>query len=180
VGQRRALVLADRFLADAFSVESGENHMLDWLLHASAELTVSTNVVKEKGPLYDRAGYQYLKDLQTAAAGGAFHADWKFQDGRFLRTWLFPGRDVAVITGTGIGYELDSRVPFLMLRMVASRGDFVAVHDATGDGSLRVERLPAKAPGDIRLRVRDGNEEWSVEWDAANAPARVNVGVRVP
>ena len=164
VKQRRFLALFDRFLVDIFSVESMTKTLMDWIIHGQAELSISLNMQRKREEIYNKNGYQYLKELSIGVTNAPFYCDWKLSSGRHLRTNFYPLRDVTVITGKGIGYELDSKVPFLMVRLTDVKNDFIAIHDFSGDGSIVVEQPRKVEGGVILLSVKDRDNCWNIRW----------------
>ena len=174
---RRLLILTDRFLVDVFHVAADRSRILDWVLHGKAPLESSVDVEPMAGTLHDKAGYQHLTDLGAGDVAEPFYVDWMIGSGKRVRTHVNAGGPVRLVTGNGIGYQLTEKVPFILLRREGKGLDCVALHDWTGDGSLRVTS-EADRSGRFHIRVQDGARNWRFAWDAADRPESLEVDVK--
>jgi hypothetical protein len=145
---RRFLVLADDLLVDVFAVRGERKAQIDWFLHSRGGLESNLTLAGRTEPLGAANGYQHLKELQQTA-GAADAVCWFTQeDKRFYRVHCPDGPDTSCVSGIGIGYRLDDRVPFLLRRRGAASTVFVTVYDLSGHAIVqRVERIPLTLNG---------------------------------
>lgn len=172
---RRALALFDNALVDILHVQCDNEVAIDWALHGQAQLTTSQSLQPRNEPIHVAAGYQHLTELKQGELREDFHADWRLEDARFLRTRLLSGDKTEVFTGNGIGYELNSKVPFLMLRGKAKKTFHVALHDLSGNaGSIREARCFTHE-GDVCVAARIDDVPWVVRWNVNGDGKRLEI-----
>lgn len=147
--QYRFLLLTDNLLIDAYSLHSSKEVEMDWLVHSFGELHLSIPSSPRKDPLGTKAGYQHLSDLKEARGTPQFFADLSFEDGRLLRIHFIGDTDSTVFIGTGIGYRLNQRIPFLLRRRKTEATCFLTLYDLTGTGEFvrTVRTLPVLLNG---------------------------------
>lgn len=164
---RRALVLSDRLLVDLTWVRTPQPAAIDWLLHGRAALELHTPGGPAATTPGQAAGYQHLADLRTPQPSRRLDAAWRLPDGRALHTTLLCDAEATYWTGTGIGYELAQRAPFLLARRRATTAVFAAVHDLSGDGSAAgASDLTVDREGTIALCAGPPQARLTVTWNA--------------
>jgi len=152
---KRFVVLNERMLVDVFSVESKEPAQFDWLVHCRGKLEAD---VKPTEQILGAAnGYQHLREVQT---GKVAHVVFEQPSGKKLQIYF--ADDETIFTGSGIGYRLDDRVPFVLRRRRATATTFVTVYDWSGDVQ-KVERLTDKNL--IKLRIQGATKTMSIDLD---------------
>ena len=160
---RRAAILFDDVLVDLFAVRCSSDRQVDWTLHGTIPLVVEPELAARAEPLAAGHGYQHLADLRQGARSGVLIADWRV-DKATVRSHVALDRETTVTTGTGIGYQLTQRLPFLMLSDRTDHIVFAVVHDLSGSG----ERISAvsREDGDdhIVLHFKRGDTPVVVSW----------------
>lgn len=112
---KRFLALREGYLIDAFSVKGDQPAQLDWLVHCRGK--VGTNLPAAT------LNYPHLRDVQTG----------KVSQLAFDQLRIHFAGEETVFTGTGIGYRLDDRVPFVLRRRHGNEAVFITVYDWSGD-----------------------------------------------
>ncbi len=186
---RRFLLLTDTFLVDALEVVSTKPVTADWLAHVIGTPDADAGATAlPDGALGKTNGYQHLRDLRQLASGVDSRVLAFLQPDKRALQIVFAD-DVAshLFSGTGIGYALTERVPFLLRRREnVTRTRFLTVYafPAAAGGTVSAIRdptpagAPAAPPGSCGLRIGFGDQEsWHVTFDlhppeaAAGAPA---------
>lgn len=173
VSLERALVLFDHVLIDLFRVSSQQTHTLDWLLHGNASLTVNGVGEPYRPPLGNESGYQHLTNLMRHDSAALLIANWTFPKGVFVRTQVVGYEGDSTFTGSGIGYALTDRVPFLLIRRQAAHSVFAAVHDLSGDGTAAGTPRLACTETSAILTVPLNGRPCTVTWPTGDAPLAV-------
>lgn len=178
VEMRRFLLLTEGLLIDVFALVADREMTMDWILHGIGKVETGLPLAEPKEPIGKEDGYQHLADVKLAPGSPTFTADWRQADGQVMRVHFVGDQDSQVYTGTGIGYNLTDRVPFLLRRRAGKATCFTTVYDLAGKGAhvSSVSILPLKA-GDktglpwqaIGLRVERS--------DASGARSVLSVGV---
>ena len=172
---RRGLLLFDRMLVDVFHVRADGKVTMDWVLHGLAELVAPKGRESVDGPLHTKAGYQHLEELRKTPPGVAADVEWKLGKGKSVRTLLVSDGPGVFYSGTGIGYKLSDRVPFLMVRRTGKEAVFVCVYDSSGDGSL-VRNVSITDHEDAETVIEIGLPEdtWRVSWNTRSDGKRIS------
>lgn len=169
---RRHLLLADRFLLDVFHVQTKADTQIDLLAHA---LSDSVQPVEERGPgeattAGKEDGYQHLTGAKKWDVQGP--SRWDFVAGKNLRlrSWLAGMTKESVLTCSGIGYQVQQKVPCLIRRVQGKEATFVTVYDLseTGDfvSGMRYEQERCTIetrPGRYGVRFAKEGVEWTAE-----------------
>lgn len=149
VEQRRALILTDNLLVYAFALVSKKKRQVDWLLHSLGALKLSIPAKQTSRNLGKSNGYQHLTNLSQAKGEECFTADWALPGGKLMRVTFIGDSDSTIFAGTGIGYYLRQKVPFLLRRRKEKTTCFVTLYDLSGDGGFitAAEFVPCVAGG---------------------------------
>lgn len=142
---RRFLVLTDTMLVDVFTVTGKGKKEIDWLLHCRGTVTNDATFTAEKS-LGSRNGYQHLTGVSRATGPANTGFAFRQTPGHSLRVQLAGDSRDALYQGTGIGYALNDKVPFLLRRHTGNSAVFVAVYSWTDDAPS-VELLPVLLEG---------------------------------
>lgn len=177
---RRFLLLADDLLVDVFAVRGERQARLDWFLHGRGTPAADVAMVERAQPLGTANGYQHLKELQQGAGATAATFTFTLDDGKFYRVHCVGEADSTFVTGMGIGYHLNDRVPFLLRRREAASTVFVTVYDLSGTQTVdRVERVsltqdgkPVPETDGVGLLIHTKNGVQPVGLDLRDAPEK--------
>ena len=161
----RYLCLHDTFLADVFTVETGEQSQIDWFAHvASRELAPAGGAVSsEPIELGKRSGYQHLAPSRRFQTGNDMRWDFIVGDGKRLRVWCPPAAGEQTISTTGIGYTVNAKVPCLLRRRLGKRAEFVTVYDLSEDGS-HVRRVTTGDEESLLVEVETTDATWRLDF----------------
>jgi hypothetical protein len=129
----RTLVLTKGYLLDVVDVLStdGSAHKFDWVYHDDGPFSSPLPMMDWSG-FPQASGYQHLTGTKSAVTGG----DWKamFGDLQFL---MLGAPETRVVSGVGLGPNLQVQVPFVMARREGKSARFVALEAPSGGASVR-------------------------------------------
>lgn len=150
---RRTLTLRGVELADRFECASATaRHSFDWVFHSPGQFSSSLDFQPRGKPLGDADGYQYVEGVAEAETDGDWWARWEQGDARLtVRFKAAPG--TRVFHGFGPGKDPREKVPLLIVRRLAIRTVFDALHRFE-----RVEQghtVPDPPPGAAQDRSMD-------------------------
>ena len=178
---RRFLVLADNLLIDVFAVRGTQPAQIDWVIHGRGKMETAAVLTPQAKPLGDKNGYQHLTDLRQCAGKGEISFAFRLDGWRVYQAHLAGDASSTLITGNGIGYNLNDRVAFLLRRRQASSTVFATVYDLSGDGTMAqgVQRVPLTLDGKpvaetegIGLRIRTGDGFHDIGLDLRDHPGK--------
>ncbi|OPZ84791.1 MAG: Heparin-sulfate lyase precursor [bacterium ADurb.Bin429] len=139
---KRFLILADDLLVDVFAVEGDKQAQFDWFMHGRGAITTPVKLSDRKKPLDDKAGYQHLAKLADGKGEKASVFTFTPPNGKPYRAYCLDADRTTHITGEGIGYNLNDKVPFLLRRQTGKTALFTTVYDLSGnDRALAIEPL---------------------------------------
>lgn len=169
VTQRRCLILFDQALVDIFCVKAKRSVTMDWPLHGVSKLKLELPQAGNAHPLPlgKQSGYQFLRNLRTYNLSSPFLVNWRVPGKLVLRTWCLPKEPVTVFSGTGIGYQLTQKTPFILLRKRGRQAIFMAIHDFSGAPESVVRNAQWQRDGSvISLTFTLAGEKNEIIWDA--------------
>jgi oligo-alginate lyase len=115
----------------------GKPHQFDWIYHDFGALSTELPV-EPYTKLPAANGYQHLTNARAAVTSG----DWKVSFGP-ERVWMRGAPGTTVVTGEGLGPDLQTPVPFVMARRTGTSARFVTVYDPSGT----LKQFPALPAG---------------------------------
>lgn len=142
---RRFLILTGDLLIDVFSVTRSEKGLTDWIVHGRGTLTGPPGLQSREAPLKEPDGYAHLTGLQEGApVQRPLPFTFTLGTDTCWRIWAVgdaPGD--AIVTGSGLGYTTQDKVPFLLRRHIGGTVCFPTVYDLSGRGLVtNVALLP--------------------------------------
>jgi hypothetical protein len=139
---KRFLVLCDGLLVDVFAVQGNRDMQIDWALHARGAITTDLLLQERAAPLGTTGGYQHLAKLREGKAAQWSSFTFAPTAEKRFRAYGLDNNETTIVTGEGIGYNLNDRVPCLLRRRTAKSTIFVTVYDLTGtDRTLSYQHL---------------------------------------
>lgn len=154
---RRSLLLTDKLLLDLFEVEAPEPTQLDWFAHALGTQVRPVSALGPGKPLTPGTGHGY-QHLSAAKSWSLASSSWDFVGAgdKRLRVWFAGHKAEQVIACTGIGYEVEQKVPCLIRRLHDRRARFATAYDLSGAGT-HVTAFGAGETGELTVATRSGN-----------------------
>jgi len=130
----RTMVLTRDYLLDVVSVRStdGASHKFDWFYHNAGSLTTPLPLLPFSG-LPGANGYQHLTETRTAITGDPWTARFA-QPGADLVLEMLGSPESRIVTGDGLGPDLQVPVPFVMVRREGQSARFAAVYLPAAEG----------------------------------------------
>ena len=152
----RTLLLTPSYLVDVFDVQSDTEHVIDWLYHNVGELRMGVPTDELGGPLGEKSGYQYMKDVRKAARDGPWSAEFRQPaEAGTVRLTVLGGASTEVYAGTGMMSNPPKPCPMLVARRRAKSARFVAVVEPWLEAPRvsEAEILRGAGGGDLELRL---------------------------
>ena len=168
---RRTVALLDEsFLVDIFRVQQGQ--VYDWVYHNFGTFETDSERTEPEARLGDVNGYQHIRNARRRKiAAESWSGSW-LSEGQGLKLTLVGAGDMEIITGDGLGPQIDETMPLLIARSTRRDTIFKAVLEPfRGEPSIRrieelaVERVSSFAPGSrqqgtegvgLKVEKRDG------------------------
>ena len=168
---RRTVALLDEsFLVDIFRVQQGQ--VYDWVYHNFGTFETDSERTEPEARLGDVNGYQHISNARRRKiAAESWSGSW-LSEGQGLKLTLVGAGDMEIITGDGLGPQIDETMPLLIARSTRRDTIFKAVLEPfRGEPSIRrieelaVERVSSFAPGSrqqgtegvgLKVEKRDG------------------------
>ena len=168
---RRTVALLDEsFLVDIFRVQQGQ--VFDWVYHNFGTFETDSERTEPEARLGDVNGYQHIRNARRRKiAAESWSGSW-LSEGQGLKLTLVGAGDMEIITGDGLGPQIDETMPLLIARSTRRDTIFKAVLEPfRGEPSIRrieelaVERVSSFAPGSrqqgtegvgLKVEKRDG------------------------
>jgi len=168
---RRALVLTEAFLVDAYHVTTAADATIDWFVHAAGELTAANcptgTTQTETNSLGQGQGYQHLENVRQYRCPQ--QSKWEVSgEGGTLGIHCLDSDGVELFSGTGIGYSLSQRIPFVLRRCRGREALFLTVYGfAPGNPmpiAIRRHASPDEASSlqNVALSLTTGDADWNV------------------
>jgi hypothetical protein len=129
----RTLVLTRNYLLDVVDVRStdGAPHQFDWLYHGAGDLKLALPLTPYTA-LPHANGYQHLDRTQSAVTGSSWVANFSN-----LSLAMLGAPGTRLVTGEGLGPNLQVPVPFVMARRTGQAARYVAAESASGPVEIR-------------------------------------------
>ncbi|MEM4221203.1 MAG: alginate lyase family protein [Thermoplasmata archaeon] len=126
---KRALLLTDNYLVDIFTIKGEKKSVLDWFIHFYGQ-------IKEIGDYRNfyfedkRNGYENLKDCKLInKINDIMKFTISLSKDESLNLFLLNGNNSNIIIGTGLGYNINDKVNFLLNRKIGNEAIFIGIYD---------------------------------------------------